>query len=83
MRAGTIRMPFATCNAFEIAPMTSPAISPETTGFTCSVVTRMVGNGEVQGIGVVPPEVALNAKLVQKLHSELQSKGGVVWLAGN
>ena len=47
----------------------------KTTGFTCSIVTRMVGNGEVQGVGVVPPEVALNAKLVQKLHSELQAKG--------
>src|SRR3989442_526717 len=45
------------------------------TGFPCSIVTRMVGNGEVQGVGVVPPEVALNAKLVQKLHSELQAKG--------
>ena len=47
----------------------------KTTGFTCSIVTRMVGRGEVHGIGVVPPEVALNTKLVQKLHSELQSKG--------
>ena len=47
----------------------------KTTGFTCSIVTRMVGNGEVSGIGVIPPEVALNAKLVQKLHSQLQAKG--------
>jgi len=47
----------------------------KTTGFTCSIVTRMVGNGEVRETGVVPPEVALNGKLVRKLHSELQSKG--------
>src|SRR5207245_11406567 len=48
----------------------------KTTGFTCSMVTRMAGRGEVHGIGVVTPEVALNTKLVQKVHSELKTKGG-------
>ncbi len=47
----------------------------KTTGFTCSIVTRMVGNGEVRETGIVPPEVAVDAKLVKKLHVELQSKG--------
>ncbi len=47
----------------------------KTTGSTCSIVTRMVGKGEVMGAGVIPPEVALTDKLVRKLQAELQSRG--------
>jgi saccharopine dehydrogenase-like NADP-dependent oxidoreductase len=47
----------------------------KTTGFTCSIVTRMVGKGDITGTGVIPPEVALTEKLVKKLQAELQSRG--------
>lgn len=49
-----------------------------TTGYTCSIVTQMVGRGEIRGEGVVPPETALKAGQVKKLLSELESRGVVI-----
>jgi lysine 6-dehydrogenase len=47
----------------------------KTTGFTGSIVTQMVGTGEVKGKGVIPPEVALNGKAVKRLLEELDKRG--------
>lgn len=49
-----------------------------TTGFTAAIVARMLGRGEIEGRGVLPPETALGARHVRKLLSELTSKGVVV-----
>ena len=46
-----------------------------TTGFTCSIVTQMVGSGEIRGTGVVPPENALTGEKVRRLISELGRRG--------
>jgi lysine 6-dehydrogenase len=46
-----------------------------TTGYTCSIVTQMVGRGEIRDKGVVPPETALKAGQVKKLLSGLESRG--------
>jgi len=47
----------------------------KTTGFTASIVAQMVGSGEVQGSGVIPPETAVRGKLVERLLSELGRRG--------
>jgi lysine 6-dehydrogenase len=43
----------------------------KTTGYTCSIVTQMVGRGEVKGRGVLPPETALDGRSIERLTSEL------------
>jgi len=47
----------------------------KTTGYTGSIVTQMVGSGEVKGKGVIPPEVALGSEAVGKLIAELAKRG--------
>lgn len=47
----------------------------KTTGYTCSIVTQMVGSGEVEGKGVIPPENAVTGPRVKKLLSELAKRG--------
>ncbi|MDA4126987.1 MAG: saccharopine dehydrogenase NADP-binding domain-containing protein [Thaumarchaeota archaeon] len=47
----------------------------KTTGYTASIVTQMVGSGEITGTGVVPPEKAVTGKKVAKLISELGKRG--------
>jgi len=47
----------------------------KTTGYTCSIVTQMIGRGEIQGKGVVPPESAVTGNQVGKLLSELSRRG--------
>jgi lysine 6-dehydrogenase len=47
----------------------------KTTGYTGSIVTQMLGSGEVKGKGVIPPEVAIRGKRVEKLLSELDRRG--------
>ncbi len=49
-----------------------------TTGYTCSIVTQMVGRGEIVGKGVVPPETALDSGQVKKLLVELESRGVII-----
>ena len=49
-----------------------------TTGFTAAIVTRMLGRGEIEGTGVLPPETALGPAGVKRLLAELRSKGVVV-----
>lgn len=46
-----------------------------TTGFTCSIVTQMVGAGEIQARGVVPPETAVTGEKVESLIAELARRG--------
>ncbi|MDV3244533.1 MAG: saccharopine dehydrogenase NADP-binding domain-containing protein [Nitrososphaerales archaeon] len=46
-----------------------------TTGFTCSIVTQMVGSGKIQGKGVIPPEMAVTGEGVEMLVSELAKRG--------
>lgn len=46
-----------------------------TTGYTCSIVSQMVGAGKVRGTGVVPPEEALDAGGVKSLLAELGRRG--------
>ncbi len=46
-----------------------------TTGFTCSIICRMVGRGEIEGKGLLPPEEALDNARVEKLLRELSAKG--------
>lgn len=46
-----------------------------TTGYTCSIVTQMVGSGEIGGKGVVPPENAVTGPRVGKLLAELAKRG--------
>jgi lysine 6-dehydrogenase len=45
-----------------------------TTGFTAAIVARMLGRGDIAGVGVLPPETALGRKDVRSLLSELASK---------
>jgi lysine 6-dehydrogenase len=47
----------------------------KTTAYTGSIVTQMVGRGEVKGKGVIPPESALDAGAVTTLLRELVKKG--------
>lgn len=47
----------------------------KTTGYTCSIVTLMVGSGEIGGKGVVPPENAVTGPRVGKLLAELEKRG--------
>jgi len=49
-----------------------------TTGFTAAIVARMLGRGEVEGAGVLPPETALGGTAVKRLLAELSAKGVVV-----
>ncbi len=46
-----------------------------TTGFTAAIVARMLGRGEIEGPGVLPPETALGGREVKRLLAELASKG--------
>jgi saccharopine dehydrogenase-like NADP-dependent oxidoreductase len=46
----------------------------KTTGYTCSIVTQMIGRGEVKGRGVLPPEVALAGQSIEKLTAELEKR---------
>ncbi len=47
----------------------------KTTGYTASIVTQMVGAGEIEGKGVIPPETAVQGQKVGKLLSELERRG--------
>ena len=47
----------------------------KTTAYTASIVTQMLGSGEVKGKGVIPPEVAIRGKRVEMLLSELDRRG--------
>ena len=47
----------------------------KTTGYTGSIVTQMVGTGEVKGRGVIPPETAIQGETVGKLLDELDKRG--------
>ncbi len=50
----------------------------KTTGYTGSIVTQMVGAGDVKGRGVVPPETAVQGKSVGSLLAELKRRGVVI-----
>ena len=47
----------------------------KTTGYTGSIVTQMLGRGEVKGRGVIPPERAVTGRMVDELLSELAKRG--------
>jgi lysine 6-dehydrogenase len=47
----------------------------KTTGYTCSIVTQMLGRGEVEGKGVIPPEMVVRGQRVDSLLSELGARG--------
>jgi len=47
----------------------------KTTGYTASIVMQMLGRGEIGGMGVVPPETAVQGKKVDVLLSELERRG--------
>ncbi len=47
----------------------------KTTGYTASIVTQMVGAGEIRGKGTIPPELAVRGKNVDRLVSELRRRG--------
>lgn len=47
----------------------------KTTAYTGSIVTQMLGKGEIRGKGVIPPETAVQGKAVAALVSELGSRG--------
>jgi lysine 6-dehydrogenase len=47
----------------------------KTTGYTASIVAQMVGSGAIAGKGVLPPEEAVQGKLVGRLLSELGRRG--------
>jgi lysine 6-dehydrogenase len=47
----------------------------KTTGYTASIVTQMLGGGEISGKGVIPPENAVKGKRVEGLISELGRRG--------
>lgn len=47
----------------------------KTTGYTASIVTQMLGAGEIREKGVVPPEKAVNGPRTEKLISELRKRG--------
>ncbi len=54
----------------------------KTTGYTASIVTQMVGSGEIVGKGTVPPERAVVGKAVEKLISELGRRGVKISASG-
>ena len=47
----------------------------KTTGYTGSIVTQMVGRGDIAGKGVLAPERAVTGRLVGLLKSELARRG--------
>ncbi|MDG6982169.1 MAG: saccharopine dehydrogenase NADP-binding domain-containing protein [Nitrososphaerota archaeon] len=47
----------------------------KTTGYTGSIVTQMLGRGEVKGTGVIPPEKAVTGRMVEELLSQLARRG--------
>ena len=47
----------------------------KTTAYTGSIVTQMLGSGEIRGKGVIPPEVAIRGRRVELLLSELRRRG--------
>lgn len=47
----------------------------KTTAYTASIVTQMLGSGEIKGIGTVPPEVAVRGSKVEKVVDELGRRG--------
>ncbi len=49
-----------------------------TTGYTASIVTQMLGEGEITGKGVIPPERAVVGKGVERLLAELGRRGVTV-----
>jgi len=49
-----------------------------TTGFTAAIVARMLGRGEIDGIGVLPPETCLGQHGTSRLLSQLSDKGVAV-----
>ncbi len=46
-----------------------------TTGYTCSIICRMIARREIRNSGVVGPEIALDDNMVRKLLSELLKRG--------
>lgn len=50
----------------------------KTTAYTGSIVTQMLGSGEVKGKGVIPPELAIRGNKVERLLSELDRRGVTV-----
>jgi lysine 6-dehydrogenase len=47
----------------------------KTTGYTASIVAQMVGSGEISGTGVVPPELAVQGRGVDRLMERLELRG--------
>jgi saccharopine dehydrogenase-like NADP-dependent oxidoreductase len=47
----------------------------KTTGYTASIVTQMVGSGEIKGKGTMAPEIAVVGPKVKKLVAELGLRG--------
>lgn len=47
----------------------------KTTGYTASIVTQMLGGGEIAGKGTIPPEIAVKGGGVSKVISELRRRG--------
>jgi len=47
----------------------------KTTGYTASIVTQMLGSGEISGEGVIPPEDAVKGRKVDELIEELGGRG--------
>ena len=50
----------------------------KTTGYTGSIVAQMLGGGKIAGKGVIPPETAVQGKLVPELVSELGQRGVLI-----
>ena len=47
----------------------------KTTGYTASIVAQMIGAGSIVGKGVVPPEIAVSGRAVEKVISEHSRRG--------
>jgi lysine 6-dehydrogenase len=47
----------------------------KTTGYTASIVSQMVGSGEITGKGVIPPETVVKGPRVRQLLAELKHRG--------
>jgi lysine 6-dehydrogenase len=54
----------------------------KTTGYTASIVTQILGGGEIEGRGVIPPEKAVEGTMVARLLSELGRRGVHVKTSG-
>ena len=54
----------------------------KTTGYTASIVTQMLGRGEIRGKGVIPPEEAVEGTMVETLVSELGRRGVQITRSG-